>query len=145
MASSIVKSASVNSITNTLVLKIIITIEKYALNVAMRSMSKMQRLRIPAYAKNQAREGLRERRELPKSRRFGLDREQARREGVYSGVERARNILRKRSLSLQEAKRVSAFSRFLNKKSERAEGAIKLWGGRRFIKRAKSFVKEQSR
>lgn len=103
----------------------------------------MKRLEVPGYAKNLAREALEKRKQLSPSRRFGLDREQARKEGVYSGVQRARNIIQKKSLSLQEAKRVAAFSRFLNNRSDRAQGAIDLWGGRRFIRKARIFVRRQ--
>lgn len=102
----------------------------------------MKRLPIPKYARTLARSALERRSRLPKSKRFGLDERQASSAGVYSGVKRARNIISKRSLSMREAKRVAAFGRFLNKTGPRAQGAIDLWGGRRFIKKARAFVRK---
>lgn len=91
------------------------------------------RINIPSYAKTAARKALQQRARLPPSKRFGIDKQQARRLGINSGVERARQIIRSDSLSQQDAKRVSAFyNRFKNCRSPKCEGAINLWGGRRF-------------
>ncbi len=88
---------------------------------------------IPKYAKNQARQALEERNSLPKSKRFGLDKTQANKLGIASGVERAKQLVRNKHLNESDAKKVARFSRFNNKTGERAKGAIKLWGGKRFI------------
>lgn len=90
-------------------------------------------IKIPAHAKSAAKQGLDERRRLAPSKRFGIDKEQARRLGINSGVERAKQIIRNKNLPLNDAKRVAAFyNRFKNCRTKKCEGAIKLWGGRRF-------------
>ena len=94
-------------------------------------------LRIPSYAKNKAREGLDERRSLPQSRRFGIDKSEANRLGIASGVERARQIIRNKTLPESDGKKVARFySRFKNCDTTKCEGSLKLWGGRRFGKEA---------
>lgn len=90
-------------------------------------------IKVPSYAKSAARKALEERRNLPSSRKFGIDRSEASRLGIASGVERARQLIREDKISEETAKRIGRFyDRFKNKDGERAEGSIRLWGGRRF-------------
>lgn len=92
----------------------------------------MKRIKIPQYAKNRAREGLKER----KINKAGLTKDQAKKLGINSGVERAKQIIRSKTLSHEDAKRVAAFyDRFKNKRTKRSETALKLWGGRRFARK----------
>lgn len=91
----------------------------------------MSRIKVPPYAKKAAREGLMER----KKNKAGLTLNQARKEGVSSGVERAKQLERAKTISTKDAKAVGRFyDRFKNKRGERAETALKLWGGRRFAR-----------
>jgi len=100
------------------------------------------RLTIPEYAKRAARQALELRDSLPKSRRFGLTTYEARREGVFSGVERAKQIISSPSLPPADAQSVASFyQRFKGCRTKKCEGAIGLWGGRKFGKKAVEFVK----
>jgi len=100
------------------------------------------RFDIPSYAKRIARESLEERQRLPESKKFGIDKQEARRLGINSGVERAKQIVRSESLSLEDAKRVAAFyERFKNCDTPKCEGAIGLWGGRRFGRKISTQIK----
>lgn len=86
-------------------------------------------IRIPFYAKVSARRGLEERKE----NNAGLTKSQAKRLGINSGVERAKQILRNKYLKESEAKSVARFYlRFRNCKTNRCETALDLWGGRKF-------------
>ena len=86
-----------------------------------------KRIKIPRYVKAVAREGLRERR-LNKA---GLTKYQATDLGISSGVERARQLIRNKYLKERDAKAIARFYlRFRNKKTPRANTALKLWGGK---------------
>ena len=90
-----------------------------------------RRIKIPYYAKLNARLGLEERKE----NRAGLTKKEAKKLGVNSGVERAKQIIRSKYLYEDDLKSVARFYlRFRNKKTKRSETALKLWGGRRFGK-----------
>ena len=103
----------------------------------------MNKLPVPQYAKEKAREGLNERKQYPPSKKPGLDKEQARKLGINSGVERAKQLIKNKSIPKEDAKRVAAFyNRFRNKRTKRAETAIDLWGGRKFGKKAVEWVKK---
>ena len=92
----------------------------------------MNRITIPEYAKEAARKGLEER----KLNKAGLDKAQAKKLGINSGVERAKQLIRSKTISVNDAKRIGAFyDRFKNQDSPRAETAIRLWGGRQFGRR----------
>lgn len=92
----------------------------------------MARVKVPEYAKNQAREGLLER----KRNKAGLNKKQADSLGISSGVERAKQLLNNSYISNKDAKAVARFyQRFRNCKTDRCETAIKLWGGRMFGKK----------
>jgi hypothetical protein len=96
----------------------------------------MRRVVVPSYAKMAAKRGLDKRKSYTPSQRPGLDKKQANKLGINSGVERAKQIIRSKSLSEKDAQRVSAFySRFRNCRTPRCEVAINLWGGRRFGKK----------
>lgn len=106
-------------------------------------MISMPRLRIPAYAKACARRGLKLRAEAPKSKKFGLTKSEARRLGIASGVERAKQIIKSKSLSHADAKKVAMFyQRFRNCKTPKCKGAILLWGGAKFGSYAVKWVKK---
>lgn len=105
-----------------------------------------RKLYIPKYAKTAARNALKKRKSLPKSKRFGLDRNQASKLGINSGVERAKQISSSRYVTLKDAKRIAAFyNRFKSGKSSKIDGAINLWGGRAFGRKAATFVKKARR
>ena len=92
-------------------------------------------MRIPGYAKRSAREGLRKRAILPPSRRFGLDKGEAETIGINSGVERARQIIRNDYLHSDDIMSMAAFyQRFRNCRTPKCEGAMLLWGGRKFLR-----------
>lgn len=104
------------------------------------------RLNVTKKAKKKAARALKLRKSLPKSKKFGLDKQQAKKLGINSGVERAKQIVRSKSLLLDDAKAVSRFyNRFRNCRTKNCEGAIDLWGGRDFGKKATVFVKSSSR
>jgi hypothetical protein len=91
----------------------------------------MRRIKIPQYAKEQARRALSDRDKF--SNKPGLTKSQASRLGINSGVERAKQIVNNKYLPEEDARRVGAFyDRFKNKRTPRSEVAIGLWGGRRF-------------
>ncbi len=80
----------------------------------------MSKIKIPEYAKESARRGLEER----KSNNAGLTKEEASKLGINSGVERAKQLIRNKNISVQDAKRIGAFyDRFKNQDSPRAETA----------------------
>lgn len=91
-----------------------------------------KKIKIPKYAKKEAKEGLEER----KSNKAGLTKEEANRKGIDSGVERAKQLIRNKYLGEEDAKKVARFyNRFKGCKTSRCETAIKLWGGRKFGKK----------
>jgi len=90
-----------------------------------------KRLRVPVYAKLEAKKGLQER----KRNSAGLTLKQAKKFKVFSGVERAKQIIRNKYLDESDLKSIARFYlRFRNCKTPRCETALKLWGGRRFGK-----------
>lgn len=88
---------------------------------------------IPPYAKKRAEEALSVRERLPRYLRYGIEKEQAAQTGITSGVERAKQLMKSKYLNENDAKRVAAFyNRFKGRKSFKVEGALNLWGGRKF-------------
>jgi hypothetical protein len=88
-----------------------------------------EKIRIPFNAKKSAIDGLRER----ESNKAGLTKTEAQKLGIYSGVERAKQLIDRIFIDEKNAKQVARFYlRFRNCKTKRCETAIKLWGGRRF-------------
>lgn len=95
------------------------------------------RLPVTKEAKVKALRALKLRESLPDYKKFGLDKEQAAKEGVASGVERAKQLVRSESIPMEDARKVCSFKRFLNRpKTQRVQGVIDLWGGENYIKRA---------
>lgn len=93
-------------------------------------------IKIPIYAKKEAERWLKIRESLPKSKQFGLNKSKAKKLGINSGVERAKQLIREDYLSVNDAKRVGAFyDRFKNCSTFKCEGAIGIWGGRNFGKK----------
>lgn len=92
----------------------------------------MERIKVPSYARDAAKRGLDER----KINKAGLTKEEARKLGINSGVERAKQLVKSKTISIHDAKRIGAFyDRFKNQDSPRVETAIRLWGGRQFGRR----------
>lgn len=88
---------------------------------------------IPKYAKEKATKALELRKKLPPSKKFGIDKTKAKELGIASGVERAKQIIKEDKIPIKDAKKIARFySRFKNCKTDKCEGAINLWGGRRF-------------
>lgn len=103
----------------------------------------MPRLNITPRAKREAKRALARRKKQPKSRRAGLTKSQARKAGVNSGVERAKQIIRSETVSERDAKSIARFhQRFKNCRTKRCEEAIDLWGGRTFGRKAIRFAKK---
>jgi hypothetical protein len=93
-------------------------------------------IKIPVYAKREAEQWLKIRDTLPKSKQFGIDKSEASKLGINSGVERAKQIIKESHLPMKDAKRVAAFyDRFKNCTTFKCEGAIGIWGGRKFGKK----------
>ena len=91
------------------------------------------RVYIPPYAKRAAEEALLLRQRLPRHLRFGIEKKQAEEQGIFSGVERAKLLIRQKYLSENDAKRVAAFyNRYKGRHSFKVDGALGLWGGRKF-------------
>jgi len=89
------------------------------------------RIPITKQAKKSARMGLelRKKQENPS----GLTKSEAAKIGVNSGVQRARQLVNNKTISVQDAKSIRNFlNRFKNARSKRSEIAIMLWGGREF-------------
>jgi len=91
------------------------------------------RIIIPQYAKAAARKGLQLRKKLPDSKKFGITKEEAEILGINSGVERAKQLIKNRTISINDAKSIRNFlNRFKNARTEKQKGAVLLWGGQRF-------------
>lgn len=101
-------------------------------------------LKIPSYAKSHALRGLFQRRKYPRSERPGLGEKEAKRLGVYSGVRRAKELVRRKYVSEEDAKRIIAFyERFKNCRTRKCEVALNLWGGRKFALYLKRRIKRK--
>jgi hypothetical protein len=103
----------------------------------------MALIKVPQYAKTNAEKGLELRKKQPKSKKFGLTREQAEEKGVASGVERAYQLKREDRIRESTAETIQDFlNRFHGMADEygyttKIRGSILLWGGdkdKRFLK-----------
>jgi len=102
-------------------------------------------LRIPQYAKRSAEKALRQRRRLSKSKRFGISFAEAREKGIRSGVRQAQKIIARDFLSIEEVKPYARFyQRFKNCTTPKCEGALNLWGGRKFGQLCVNFLRSLS-
>jgi len=100
------------------------------------------RYKIPKYAKEEAMAGLNFNSNVSKSRKVGLSKSQAKKLGIKSGVVRAKQLIRNKTLSYDDIKSIASFyNRFKKCKTIRCEMALSLWGGRKFGKKAVSIVK----
>ena len=107
---------------------------------------KEYRLNITKEAKKKAKESLELRNRLPKYKRFGLDKKEAKRLKINSGVERAKQLINSKSISYKDAVAVAKFSRWLKRpRTQRVQGSIDLWGGEDFIKKAREFVRRNKK
>jgi len=105
-----------------------------------------KRLKVPKYAKEAAKRALEFNKEVPKSQKVGLTKIEAKKKGINSGVERAKQLIKSDSISMEDARAVCNFKRFLGmKQTTRVEAAIDLWGGERFIRDACEFVKKNDK
>lgn len=92
-----------------------------------------KKIKIPKYVKVIVRKTLKERENLPKSKKYSLTKKEATKKGINSGVERAKQLSASKYISEEDAKSIIAFyNRFKNCRTSKCEGAINLWGGRRF-------------
>jgi hypothetical protein len=104
------------------------------------------RLKIPIYAKRKAKSALLLNSKLPKSLKFGLTKMEARKLGITSGTDRAKQIIRNKYLSEDDIKAVCRFSRFLYRtRTLRTQGVIDLWGGEMFIIKCCNFLKRNKK
>jgi len=88
-----------------------------------------KRLRVPLYAKQEAKRGLQERKE----NKAGLTRAEAKVLNITSGVVRANQIIKNEFLKEDDLKAIARFYlRFRNRNTLKSNTAIRLWGGRRF-------------
>ena len=95
-----------------------------------------------------AKNALEERAKTPKSKRGGLDPAEARKQGIDSGVTRARQIVSAwksgSPLSFETWRKVAAFSRFDNRPpSTKIRQARGLWGGKGGTARARKIMKQK--
>lgn len=91
------------------------------------------KIRVPLYAKQAAREGLKS--------DAGLTLSEAKKQGISSGRQTARTLIEKDNISVDKAKQIGRFyDRFKGCQTKRCDDAIDLWGGRKFgRKMAKKF------
>jgi len=96
------------------------------------------KLKIDKLAKQKAKQALELRDSLSKSKKFGLDKNQANILGINSGVERAKQIVRSDYITNDDdIKAICRFKRWLpRKRTQKVQGSIDLWGGEKLIKKA---------
>lgn len=99
-------------------------------------------IRVPQYAKQAAKKALEKRASLPDSKKFGLSEKEAKKKGIMSGVLRAKQLIRKEEISERDAQNiVNFYNRFKGCRTSKCEGAINLWGGRKFAKSLENRLK----
>lgn len=92
------------------------------------------KLKVPLYAKNEAKKGLKLRKKATKNQKAGLTKNEAKKLRIQSGVERAKQIVKNKYLEEKDLRSMARFYlRFQNCKTPKCEQAIKLWGGRQFL------------
>ena len=102
------------------------------------------KLKIPKYAKEAARKALEKRKNISKSKRFGLSQSSAKKLKIRSGVSQAKLLIKKRYLNYSQAMPYYKFyQRFKSCRTTKCEGALDLWGGRRFGKMVSLFIRVQ--
>lgn len=93
----------------------------------------MMRIKVPKYAKQAAKKGLKKRKKLPKKKKFGLSEKEAKEKGIDSGVGRAKQLINNQYISKKDAKKIARFyQRWKNCRSQKCRGNFLLWGGRKF-------------
>lgn len=95
-----------------------------------------------------AKNALEERARTPKSKRGGLDPEEARKQGIDSGVTRARQIIsawkNNTPLSFETWSKIARFSRFDNRPpSTKIRQARGIWGGKGGTARARKIMRQK--
>ena len=90
---------------------------------------------IPLYARQAARRGLKLRAKSSKSKKAGLTKAEAKILGIQSGVVRALQLSKNKTITEKDAKSIARFyARFKNKRTKKSEQALLLWGGRKYGK-----------
>jgi hypothetical protein len=87
------------------------------------------KVRVPEYAKENAEQGLRERKEYTESDRPVLSREEAREKGINSGVTAAQTLIGSENISEEMAKRIYSYLSRNQASGERSLVARRVWGG----------------
>jgi len=87
------------------------------------------KVRVPEYAKENARRGLRERKQYSESDRPVLSREEAREKGIHSGVTTAQTLIRSNKISDDMAQRIYSYLSRNQADGERSLVARRVWGG----------------
>lgn len=104
----------------------------------------MVRIKITQDAKKKAREALKFNKDNP-SLAVGLTKQESNVLGIASGVERAKQLIRNKTISIDDAKKVRNFyNRFKNLRTKRGEQALNLWGGRQFGKQISDILKNMN-
>ena len=91
-----------------------------------------------------AKNALELRKNLPKSDKGGLSPEEAREEGVKSGVSTARKLASGKPIGWSTISSMASFARFLSiKQTPKVRLAVALWGGKTGIEWAQRKLKER--
>jgi len=95
------------------------------------------RIKIPKGAKLRARQGLKT--------DAGISKKKANKLNINSGRERAKQLIQNKYIQNPKdiKSMISFYNRFKNKKSKKTENALKLWGGRSFLRSIKSRYKRK--
>lgn len=86
-------------------------------------------VRVPKYAKENAEQGLQERKQYPESNHPVLSREEAREKGINSGVTTAQTLIRSDKISEDMARRIYSYLSRNQADGERSLVARRVWGG----------------
>lgn len=88
---------------------------------------------VPLYARKAAIRGLKLRAKSSKSKKAGLTASEAKKLGIQSGVVRAVQLSRNKTISESDAKSIARFwARWKNQRTPKVEQSFLLWGSRRY-------------
>lgn len=100
--------------------------------------------KVLSIAKKRAKSALQLRKSLPKRQKFGLNKAQANKLGINSGVERAKQLIKNNAIDENSARRIVAFyERFKNLRTPKGIGSLNLWGGREYALYLKKQLKDR--
>jgi hypothetical protein len=75
----------------------------------------------------------------------GLSKSEAKKLGITSGIDRAKQLINNKFITINDAKAIVRFyDRFKGTKTQRVEQAINLWGGRQFAQELKQMLKSMN-